>query len=204
MRVKRWHKEPPGAGYLEGQLLIAMPAMGDKRFRRTVIYLCTHSADGAMGLIVNQRAGQMSLSDLMVQLKIVDTDAVDTVPAPLLDASVHVGGPVSKERGFVLHSDDYVIEDSTITISSGVCLTATIDVLRDIAQGKGPEQHLLALGYSGWAPGQLEVEIQANGWLHCTADRDLIFGADIETTYERALFKLGIDPSHLVSEAGHA
>jgi putative transcriptional regulator len=191
-------------GYLDGQLLLAMPTMADKRFQRSVIYLCTHSADGAMGLIVNQRASHISFTGLLKQLGIVGDDADETVPPELLGMSVHVGGPVSAERGFVLHSADYFAEDSTLEIDGDVCLTATIDILKAMAGGKGPEQAILALGYAGWAPGQLESEIQANGWLHCPADRDLIFSADLELKYDRALSKIGIDPSHLVSDAGHA
>jgi putative transcriptional regulator len=193
-----------GSGYLDGQLLMAMPSMTDKRFQRSVIYLCTHSADGAMGLIVNQRAAHISFTGLLKQLGIVGSDADETVPPELLSMSVHVGGPVSTERGFVLHSGDYFAQDSTLEIGSGVCLTATIDILKAMAGGKGPEQSILALGYAGWAPGQLESEIQANGWLHCSADSDLLFGPDLELKYDRALSKLGIDPSHLVSDAGHA
>lgn len=194
----------PDSGYLDGQLLLAMPSMSDKRFRRSVIYLCTHSADGAMGLIVNQRAPDLTFTGLLKQLGIVGEDAEETVPPDLLRMGVYVGGPVSTERGFVLHSEDYFAQDSTLEIAKGVCLTATIDILKAMAGGKGPEQSILALGYAGWAPGQLETEIQANGWLHCPADKDLIFSPDPELKYDRALFKIGIDPSHLVSEAGHA
>ena len=191
-------------GYLDGQLLIAMPVMSDPRFARSVIYLCAHSEDGAMGLIINQRASHISFTGLLKQLGIVGDDADEIVPPDLLRMNVHVGGPVSSEKGFVLHSADYFAEDSTLEIDKSVCLTATIDILKAMAGGKGPEQAILALGYAGWAPGQLESEIQANGWLHCPADRDLIFGPDLELKYARALFKIGIDPSHLVSDAGHA
>jgi putative transcriptional regulator len=187
--------------YLGGQLLLAMPNMIDRRFRRAVIYICSHNADGAMGLIVNQRAENITFSDLLRQLNVAEAA---TAPAGLLDVPVQVGGPVSTERGFVLHSSDYRIEDATVTITKDICLTSTIEILRAMASGKGPQRALLALGYSGWAPGQLEAEIQANGWLHCAADRDLVFGADLELKYDRALSKLGIDLSHLVSEAGHA
>jgi putative transcriptional regulator len=192
------------SSYLDGQLLLAMPTMADKRFQRSVIYVCTHSPEGAMGLIVNQRASHISFTGLLKQLGIVGDDADETVPPDLLSKNVHVGGPVSTERGFVLHSADYFADDSTLEIDKNVCLTATIDILKAMAKGKGPEQAILALGYAGWAPGQLETEIQANGWLHCPADKDLIFSPDLELKYDRALFKIGIDPSHLVSEAGHA
>lgn len=204
MKTPRRKRKAPASSYLDGQLLLAMPSMSDKRFQRSVIYLCTHSADGAMGLIVNQRASHISFTGLLKQLGIVGEDADESVPPDILRMSVHVGGPVSTERGFVLHSADYFADDSTLEINDSVCLTATIDILKAMAGGKGPEQAILALGYAGWAPGQLETEIQANGWLHCPADRDLIFGPDLELKYDRALFKIGIDPSHLVSEAGHA
>ncbi len=190
--------------YLEGQLLLAMPTMTDKRFRRAVIYMCRHSDEGAMGIIVNQRAKNVSFPSLLKQLNLLDADAAEAMPERIAGKTVHVGGPVSTERGFVLHSDDFVIDESTLPVGDGFCLTATIDILKAIAGGEGPEECLLALGYSGWGAGQLESEIQANGWLHCPADHELVFGDDIDLTYERALSKLGIDPTFLVSEAGHA
>lgn len=190
--------------YLDGQLLIAMPSMSDPRFSRSVIYLCAHSSDGAMGIIVNQHAPHINFSELLEQLNIVQEDERITVPDDLESMAVHVGGPVETGRGFVLHSADYYAEDSTLPIEDGVCLTATIDILRAIARGKGPDQALLALGYAGWAPGQLENEIQSNGWLNCPADAELIFDGDVESKYQRALGKIGIDPAHLVSEAGRA
>jgi putative transcriptional regulator len=189
--------------YLDGQLLIAMPIMTDKRFARSVIYICAHSAEGAMGLIINQRASHISFSELMKQLSIVP-DGSDDIEIELADMDVHVGGPVETGRGFVLHSADYYAADSTLPIDEGVSLTATIDILKAIAGGKGPDRAILALGYAGWRPGQLESEIAANGWLHCSADADLLFDRDLDQKYERALSKIGIDPSHLVSEAGHA
>jgi putative transcriptional regulator len=189
--------------YLDGQLLIAMPIMTDKRFARSVIYMCAHSAEGAMGLIINQRASHISFSELMKQLSIVP-DGSDDIEIELADMDVHVGGPVETGRGFVLHSADYYAADSTLPIDEGVSLTATIDILKAIAGGKGPDRAILALGYAGWRAGQLESEIAANGWLHCPADADLLFDRDLDQKYERALSKIGIDPSHLVSEAGHA
>jgi putative transcriptional regulator len=190
--------------YLEGQLLLAMPTMTDKRFRRAVIYMCRHSDDGAMGIIVNQRAKNLSFPSLLQQLNLIDPDASEAIPERIAAKTVHIGGPVSTERGFVLHSDDFVIDDSTLPIGGGFCLTATIDILKAIAGGEGPADCILALGYSGWGAGQLESEIQANGWLHCPADRGLVFAEDIDLTYERALSKLGVDPTFLVSGAGHA
>jgi putative transcriptional regulator len=191
------------SGYLDGQLLIAMPYMSDKRFARSVIYMCAHSSQGAMGLIVNQRAPHISFSELLGQLSI-EGDGLAGQEADLIDVDVHVGGPVETGRGFVLHSSDYFASDSTLSIDADVCLTATVDILKAIASGKGPSRAMLALGYAGWRPGQLEDEIQANGWLHCPSDLDLLFDRNLDQKYERALFKLGIDPSHLVCEAGHA
>lgn len=202
------NKAPPKSltedRYLEGQLLLAMPTMTDKRFRRSVIYMCRHSDEGAMGIIVNQLARNITFRALLEQLELWSDDADEDLVDRLDATAVHIGGPVSSERGFVLHSDDFVIEDSTLSVADGICLTATTDILRAIAEGKGPAECMLALGYSGWAPGQLEAEIQANGWLHCGADRELVFSTDLELIYERALTKLGIDPAFLVSNAGHA
>lgn len=204
MKPKRRAKKGPSEGSLEGQLLLAMPNMSDKRFQRSVIYMCSHSPDGAMGLIINQRAHGVTLPGLLKQLKIVGKDSEDELAPDILRMSVHVGGPVSTQQGFVLHSDDYFVAEASQAIDKGICLTATVDILRAISDGRGPEKAILALGYSGWAPGQLESEIQANGWLHCAADPDIVFSSDLELKYERALFTLGVDLSHLVSEAGHA
>jgi putative transcriptional regulator len=202
MRISKKRKARNYA-YLDGQLLVAMPIMTDRRFARSVIYLCAHSAEGAMGLIINQRASHISFSELMKQLSIMPETA-DEVEIELEDMDVHVGGPVETQRGFVLHSADYYVADSTLPIDDGVSLTATIDILKAIAGGKGPDRAILALGYAGWRAGQLESEIAANGWLHCPADADLLFDRDLEQKYERALSKIGVDPSHLVSDAGHA
>jgi len=202
MRISKKRKARNYA-YLDGQLLVAMPIMTDRRFARSVIYMCAHSAEGAMGLIINQRASHISFSELMKQLSIMPETA-DEVEIELEDMDVHVGGPVETGRGFVLHSADYYVADSTLPIDEGVSLTATIDILKAIAGGKGPDRAILALGYAGWRAGQLESEIAANGWLHCPADLDLLFNTDLEQKYERAMSKIGIDPSHLVSEAGHA
>lgn len=181
-----------------------MPIMSDPRFARSVIYLCAHSEDGAMGLVINQRASHISFPDLLSKLNIVPPHLEGSVAEGVRGMSIHVGGPVETGRGFVLHSSDYFVNDSTLPIEDGICLTATIDILRAIAAGNGPNRAILALGYAGWSPGQLESEIQANGWLNCPADPDLIFGTDIESKYTRAMAKIGIDPSHLVSDAGHA
>ena len=194
----------PREGYLDGQLLIAMPSMGDPRFSRAVIYMCAHSADGAMGIIINHRAPNISFCELLDQLNIAPHKERITLPRMSAAMAVYLGGPVETGRGFVLHSADYFKAESTLPIDESVCLTATIDILRDIAKGSGPDKALLALGYAGWAPGQLESEIHANGWLHCSADPELIFDPEVERKYHRALDKIGIDPRRLVNDSGHA
>jgi putative transcriptional regulator len=204
MPVRKKSRKGEDDGYLDGQFLVAMPAMSDKRFARSVIYLCAHSAQGAMGLIVNQRASHISFPQLLGQLSIGGEDDGEALGADLQDMDVHVGGPVDTARGFVLHTSDYFAADSTLPIDEGVSLTATLDILKAIANGKGPNRAILALGYAGWRPGQLESEIAANGWLHCPPDIDLLFDRDLDQKYDRAMSKIGIDPSHLVSEAGHA
>jgi putative transcriptional regulator len=191
-------------GYLDGQFLIAMPGMQDSRFSRTVVYICAHSADGAMGIMINQPAPQISFRDLLVQLGIIPEGPEIRLPDPVDAMRVHRGGPVETGRGFVLHSADYFIENSTLPIDEHVCLTATLEILKAIAVGKGPRNAMLALGYAGWAPGQLESEIQANGWLNSPATPELIFGADIDGKYDQALAMIGIDSHRLSGEAGHA
>lgn len=191
-------------GYLDGQMLIAMPAMMDERFARSLIYICAHSSEGAMGIVVNHPAPNIDFSDLLVKLDVIPAKDVIRLPPQADVVKVLRGGPVETERGFVLHSADYFVEDSTLPIDDGICLTATVDILKAIARGSGPASAILALGYAGWAPGQLETEIQGNGWLHCAADSELIFGPDIRGKYERALRKIGIDLAMLSSEAGHA
>ncbi|EAQ36741.1 hypothetical protein NB311A_15777 [Nitrobacter sp. Nb-311A] len=190
--------------YLDGQLLIAMPVMEDERFARSVIYVCAHSSEGAMGIILNRPAGSVDFTDLLVQLNIIKRTDRIKLPETAETMKVMKGGPVETGRGFVLHSSDFFIEDATLPIDEGICLTATLDILEAIAKGAGPKHAILALGYAGWAPGQLETEIQDNGWLHCPADQDLIFGRDIEDKYIRALHKIGIDPGMLSNESGHA
>lgn len=197
-------EDSSGQGYLDGQLLIAMPVMEDERFARSVIYVCAHSSEGAMGIIVNRPAGSIDFPELLVQLNIIDKDNQIKLPENAESMKVLKGGPVETGRGFVLHSSDFFIEDATLPIDDGICLTATVDILKAIARGGGPKHAILALGYAGWGPGQLETEIQGNGWLHCAADPDLIFGRDIEEKYLRALRKIGIDPGMLSNEAGHA
>jgi putative transcriptional regulator len=190
-------------GYLDGQMLIAMPAMRDERFARSLIYICAHSSEGAMGIVVNQPAENIKFPDLLVQLDVIPAKDLIELP-PQAHVKVLKGGPVETGRGFVLHSADFFIENSTLPIDNGICLTATLDILKAIAQGSGPQSAVLALGYAGWAPGQLENEITENGWLNCDADRDLIFGTDTDAKYERAMRKIGIDLGKLSSESGHA
>jgi len=194
----------PKRGYLDGQMLIAMPAMTDEPFARSLIYVCAHSSEGAMGIIVNHPAENIKFPDLLVQLDVIP--AADLIQLPRKAGTVKVlkGGPVETGRGFVLHSADFFIENSTLPIDNGICLTATVDILKAIAHGEGPQSAVLALGYAGWSPGQLENEIQENGWLNCDADSELIFGSDVEAKYEKAMRKLGVDLGKLSSEAGHA
>lgn len=191
-------------GYLDGQLLVAMPGMSDARFARSVVYVCAHSSDGAMGLIVNQRARKVSFSDLLVQLDVIGPEEAIRLPTQTGGIQVLKGGPVETGRGFVLHSADFFIDNSTLPIDEGISLTATVDILRAIARGDGPHKAVLALGYAGWSPGQLEEEIQQNGWLTVPADPSLLFDTDLEGKYSRALRTIGIDPAMLSGEAGHA
>jgi putative transcriptional regulator len=193
-----------GRGFLDGQMLIASPGMQDERFARSLIYVCAHSSEGAMGIVVNQPAPHISFPDLLVKLDVIPAADKIQLPSTAGDVTVLKGGPVETERGFVLHSADFFIENSTLPIDEGICLTATLDILKAIARGNGPHNAILALGYAGWAPGQLENELHHNGWLHCSADPQLIFGNDIDAKYEQAMLKLGIRPGMLSSEAGHA
>jgi putative transcriptional regulator len=190
-------KQPtPDAGYLTGQLLVAMPQMRDPRFARSVIYMCAHSADGAMGLVVNRRVGSITFDDLLQQLEIGPNRRND-------DIRVHFGGPVEQGRGFVLHSSDY-LQSGTMRVDDQVALTATLDILKEMAAGGGPRRSLLALGYAGWGPGQLDAEIQANGWLSVPADEELLFDDNLDDKWERAITKIGVDFSMLSGDAGHA
>lgn len=183
--------------YVTGQLLIAMPGMSDSRFDRSVIYMCAHSPDGAMGLVVNRLVDHINFPDLLEQLDIDTT-------SPAQQIRVHFGGPVETGRGFVLHSADYV-QETTLRISDSVGLTASVGVVKAIADGLGPPRHsLLALGYAGWGPGQLDEEIQSNVWLQAPADEAIIFDGDLASKWERAVASLGIDVSFLSQEAGHA
>lgn len=181
---------------LTGHLLIAMPQMPDPRFEKTVIYICVHNAEGAMGLVVNRLFDGISFTSLLQQLDIDVTE-------PARELRVHFGGPVESGRGFVLHSSDYNQEGS-MAVGEDVLLTATVDILRAVAEGQGPKKAILALGYAGWGPGQLDQEMQQNGWLHAPADNAILFDADLDGKWERALAKLGINLSMLSSDIGHA
>lgn len=182
---------------LEGRFLIAMPGIGDPRFHRSVIFICAHSDEGAMGLIVNRISEDLKFRDLLVQLEIDPEDAT------CAREPIRIGGPVETSRGFVLHSADYG-EDGALEIEGGYRLTGTVDILRDIASGKGPEKHMIALGYTGWAPGQLEKEIQLNGWLASDAESAIVFEDDTADKWVQALSKLGISPELLSAGGGSA
>jgi putative transcriptional regulator len=190
--------------YLDGQVLVAMPGMMEETFARSVIYVCAHSAEGAMGIILNRPAANVNMPDLLVQLEIVPEPERIRLPQRVGQMQVLMGGPVETSRGFVLHSPDFHIPQSTLPIDDSVCLTATIDILRAIAAGIGPKNAVLALGYAGWGAGQLELELQANGWLNCPADAELIFNTAADVRYEMALRRIGIEPAMLSMEAGHA
>jgi putative transcriptional regulator len=185
---------PPGTS-LTGRFLIAMPHMSDPRFARTVIYLCSHGDQGTMGLIINKAADNISFSELLDQLKI-EGSSTDSL-------TVQEGGPVETGRGFVLHSGDY-FQEGSIHVSEDIALTATVEILRSIAAGGGPRRRLLALGYAGWGQGQLESEIQANGWLISDSNEDILFGRNLAQKWDQALALMGVDPAALSGAAGRA
>ena len=182
---------------LTGKLLIAMPGMGDPRFSHSVVYLCAHSDEGAMGLIVNKRVPEIALDDLLSQLDIA-------TGAGSHHHAVHFGGPVEGARGFVLHSGDAADYPGTLRVDEAFAMTATRDILEDIAKGNGPSAALTALGYAGWGPGQLESELRQNAWLTATADSAIVFDPDDNAKWSRALAALGIDPLLLSAEGGTA
>ena len=192
-------------GFLDGQFLIAMPGMADENFTRTVVYVCAHTGEGAMGFIIN-RAQPLSFVDILNHLDMLGGDEEIRLPDAAHRFPILSGGPVDTGRGFVLHSDDYSSE-SSIPVSDDISLTATLDIVRAISGGKGPRLATMMLGYAGWGPGQLEREVSANGWLTCPAtprSEGLIFDSPLETKYDRALALMGIDPAMLSSEVGHA
>ena len=187
---------PPPEGFLTGQLLIAMPAMADPRFAQSVIYLCAHTPEGAMGLVLNRPLKRPSFEDLLRQL-----DVAPLPPARRI--RLCAGGPVDNARGFVLHTSDWTGEGS-LRVDDGLALTASLDVLKAIAEGGGPREGILALGYAGWGPGQLDAEMQQNAWLSVSADETIVFDGDHDTKWRRAFAKLKIDPLLLSDAAGHA
>ena len=174
-----------------------MPGMGDPRFEKSVVFICAHSGDGAMGLMINKPAPDIQLDDLLEQLGINQADGAPPI-------KVHFGGPVEHGRGFVLHSSEYQAAEATLRVDETFSMSATLDVLEDIATGGGPEQSFLALGYAGWAPGQLEAELQQNGWLTADSSADLVFGTGYTDKWAAALGSLGIDPLMLSAEGGRA
>ncbi|MFA7431461.1 MAG: YqgE/AlgH family protein [Rhodospirillaceae bacterium] len=183
-------------GTIAGKCLIAMPGMTDPNFARAVVYICAHTAEGAMGLVINRAFAQLSFPDILEQLDIEPSPACDSI-------RVHFGGPVEAARGFVLHSSEYS-QAATLLVNDTVALTATTDVLRAMADGSGPRRSLMALGYAGWSPGQLDEELKQNAWLTVDADEDLLFSNALESKWTAALGRLGIDPAMLSETAGHA
>lgn len=189
-------------GYLNGQLLLAMPSMTDPRFANSVIYMCTHTEEGAMGLVINKPCDNIDFPDLLSQLNIEQNEEMRE-SLPLDKVTLHEGGPVESGRGFILHSADYV-QETTLIVSETIALTATIDILTAIANGEGPQDYLIALGFSGWGRGQLENEIKRNSWLSIEADEELVFRTDLDLKFPRAMAKLGVDLSMLSSQFGSA
>jgi len=188
-------------GFLAGRLLVAMPGIGDPQFHRAVVFLCAHNAEHAMGLAVNRPVAGLSIGSVLMRLKIAGKSGSIELPQDL----VLMGGPVERDRGFVLHTDDYMCPTSSVRVAPGVGLTATPEVLEAIAgHNTRPRRSLLALGYAGWDAGQLERELMANAWLTCEADEALIFDDEHETKWERALAKIGVNPGQLSSLAGQA
>jgi len=185
------------SGYLEGKCLIASPSMPDNRFEKSLIYLCAHSDQGAMGIVINKPANHLQFTNLLDQLEI-------EYPEPPPEIDIFFGGPVHTDRGFVLHTLDYEASDTLSNSEINTGMTATIDVLKAVAEGRGPKKKLIALGYAGWMPGQLEDELVSNGWLACDADESLLFDAANEDKWKAAIDKLGFDPSLLSSQGGMA
>ncbi|WP_159947070.1 YqgE/AlgH family protein [Rhizobium sp. 18065] len=189
-------------GFLDGQFLIAMPGMPDGNFARSVVYICAHSSAGAMGFIIN-RAQAVTFADILLHLELIDRNDAIMLPDHARHFPIQCGGPVEQSRGFVLHSDDY-LSDSSIPVSDDISLTATLDIVRAISDGRGPRHATMLLGYAGWGAGQLELEIGNNGWLNCPASEELIFDRSLDNKYERALSLMGINPAMLSMDAGHA
>ena len=189
--------------FLEGQFLVAMPNMGDARFENTIIFVCAHNDEGAMGFIINRAMANPSVTEFLKKLGLVSELDIGKIPSDVSQKELHTGGPVEPGRGFVLHSPDYH-STTTLKVNGEVSLTATLEILRDIAVGKGPKDYFLALGYSGWGSGQLEDEIAANGWLTCNHGSSIIYDRDHDTKYMRIMKSMGIDPRLISVETGHA
>lgn len=188
-------------GFLDGQFLIAMPGMADTNFFRSVVYVCAHSNEGAMGFVINQPQ-QLTFVDILVHLKVMGNEDAILLPDETREFPIRRGGPVETGRGFVLHTDDYLTQ-SSIPVSEEICLTATVDIIRAMSRGKGPSKAALMLGYAGWGAGQIESEIANNGWLTCPADESLIFEKNLDDKYNRALALMGINPAMLSMQCGH-
>lgn len=197
MAAKPTKRAESSDNFLEGKLLIALPGMPDPRFEKSVIFMCAHSDQGAMGLIINKPFDGLSFRELVEKLEV-------RVTANTPDPPIMFGGPVHMGQGFVLHSSEYASDQATMPVTSEISLTATVDILRAIAQGEGPEKALFALGYSGWGPGQLESELLSNGWIHCDADKQILFDLDHDAKWRAALATLGAGISGLSAEAGRA
>lgn len=189
-------------GFLNGQFLLAMPNMVDEQFARSVVYICAHSPEGAMGFIINQQQ-PIGFTDLLEQIGIIKEEDAIILPDHQRKLMIRNGGPVDKNRGFVIHSSDYSVS-STMPVAEDVSMTATVDIVRAIYDDKGPRQAIMTLGYSGWGAGQLEAELAQNGWLTCPANNALLFDGDINSQYERLLSEIGVDISRLVTSAGRA
>lgn len=188
---------------IEGQFLVAMPNMGDTRFENTIIFVCAHSQEGAMGFIINKGLSEPTTTDFLLKLGIVSDTNTDQIPQNVVQSELKTGGPVEPGRGFILHSPDYS-SSSTLFVNEEVCLTATLEILRDLSVGKGPESFFVALGYSGWGAGQLEGEIAANGWLTCSHEAGIIYDTDNDGKYSKIMKSMGIDPKLISHDAGHA
>ncbi|MES2034939.1 MAG: YqgE/AlgH family protein [Pseudomonadota bacterium] len=190
--------ELPRSEFLAGRMLIAMPGIGDPRFERAVVFLCTHDDEHAIGLAVNRPVDGLTLSGLFEKI------GVDQPIRRVADEAVLMGGPVERERGFVLHTDDYLCEGVTMPVMEGLALTTTKDVLQAMSGEFAPRKAILALGYAGWGPGQLDEEVRESVWLVCDPDETLLFGDDHEHKWSHALEKLGISAAMLSIEGGHA
>ncbi len=187
---------------LTGKLLIAMPGIQDSIFQESVVFLCAHSDQGAMGLVINKPAPLMSFKDLLDEIEL-GAEIKDNV-GEAMTMRVMLGGPVENFRGFILHDSDYPVDSNSLAIGTGYRLTTTVEILRDIARGRGPRRKIVTLGYAGWAPGQLENEIQNNGWLHCDASEELVFADDASTKHLLAMRTIGVNPAMLSNQVGHA